>query len=176
MSIRYGYFKQEKDMAIKKVRKIGDPVLRETSKAVEKIGKSIPDLVRDMIDTLGDEEGVGLAAPQIGISKRVIIIRYENEIGTYINPEVEAIGNEMVEDGEGCLSIYSIQGFQVNRFQKVKVRATDLKGKPVKLIAEDLLARIFQHEVDHLNGKMFIDHLDADPRMELLKKISEIKS
>ena len=163
-------------MAIKKVRKIGDPVLRETSKAVEKIDKSILDLVRDMADTLGDEEGVGLAAPQIGISKRVIIIRYEDKMGIYINPEVEAVGDEMAEDGEGCLSIYSIQGFQVMRFQKVKVRATDLKGKPVELIAEGLLARIFQHEVDHLNGKMFIDHLDADSRMELLKKISEITS
>lgn len=161
-------------MAIKKVRKIGDPVLRETSKTVKKIDKSIRDLVRDMTDTLGDEEGVGLAAPQIGISKRVIIIRYKDETGTYINPEVEAVGNKMAEDGEGCLSIYSIQGFQVTRFQKVKVRATDLKGKPVELITEGLLARIFQHEVDHLNGKMFIDHLDADSRMELLKRISEI--
>ena len=159
-------------MAIKKVRKIGDPVLRETSKAVEKIDKSILDLTRDMTDTLGDEEGVGLAAPQIGISKRVIIIRYEDEVGAYINPEVEAIGNEMVEDNEGCLSIYSIQGFQVARFQKVKVRATDLKGGTVELITEDILARIFQHEVDHLNGKLFIDHLEADSRMELLERIS----
>jgi len=161
-------------MAIKKVRKIGDPVLRETSKAVEKIDKSIMDLVRDMVDTLEDQEGVGLAAPQIGISKRVIIIRYEDKIGAYINPEVEAVGSGMAEDDEGCLSIYSIQGFQVNRFQKVKVRATDLKGKPVELITEGLPARIFQHEVDHLNGKMFIDHLDADSRMELLKRVSEI--
>ncbi|MCD4670756.1 MAG: peptide deformylase [Actinomycetia bacterium] len=163
-------------MAIKQVRKIGDPVLRETSSEVEKIDRNMLDLVKNMLDTLQDEGGVGLAAPQIGIKKRVIIVRFEDKVQTYVNPEIEVMGNEMNEDDEGCLSIYSIQGFRVKRYSKIKVKAGDLRGRSVEFIAEDLLARIIQHEVDHLNGKLFIDHLDADSKMELLKKIDEITS
>ena len=176
MWTRHGYSRQEKDMAIKKVRKIGDPVLRETSSIVEKIDSSILDLAKDMLDTLECEGGVGLAAPQIGITKRLILVRYEDKVGIYINPEIEVMDDEMVEGDEGCLSIYSIQGFEVDRYKKIKVRATKLRGKPVEFIVEDFHARIFQHEIDHLNGKMFIDHLDADARMDLLKKIREVDS
>lgn len=163
-------------MAIRQVRKIGDPVLRETSIEVGKVDSKLLGLVRDMLDTLQDEGGVGLAAPQIGVTKRIIIVRLEDKILTYINPEIEVIGDEMNEDNEGCLSIYSIQGFQVRRYSKIKVKAGDLKGRSVEFIAEDLFARIIQHEVDHLNGKMFIDHLDIDSRMELLKEIRDITS
>jgi len=176
MSTRNGYYKQEKDMAIKQVRKIGDPVLRETSSEVKKIDRWLLDLVKDMLDTLQEEGGVGLAAPQIGTTKRVIIVRIEGKVQTYINPEIEAMGSGMNEDDEGCLSIYSIQGFQVKRYSKIKVRAGDLRGRSVEFIAQDLFARVIQHEVDHLNGKLFIDHLDADSKMELLKKIDEITS
>ena len=94
-------------MAIRKVRKIGDPVLRETSNNVEKIDKPVLDLVSDMLDTLEEEGGVGLAAPQIGITKRIILVRYEDKVETYINPEIEIIENKRIEGDEGCLSIYS---------------------------------------------------------------------
>jgi len=162
-------------MAIKKVRKIGDPVLRETSSSVGEINKSVLGLVSDMLDTLEDEGGVGLAAPQIGITKRVIIVRYEDKVETYINPEIEVLENKKFEDDEGCLSIYSIQGFQVKRYPKIKIRATNLKGNTEEFIAEDLLARVIQHEVDHLNGILFIDHLNAASRRELLEKINDLK-
>ena len=162
-------------MAIKKVRKIGDPVLRETSSSVGEINRSVLGLVSDMLDTLENEGGVGLAAPQIGITKRVIIVRYEDKVETYINPEIEVLENKKFEDDEGCLSIYSIQGFQVKRYPKIKIRATNLKGNTEEFIAEDLLARVIQHEVDHLNGILFIDHLNAASRRELLEKINDLK-
>lgn len=163
-------------MAVKKVRKIGDPVLREKSRPVPEISRPVLDLVNDMLDTLQDEGGVGLAAPQIGITKRVIIVRFEDKVETYINPELEALDQELVEGDEGCLSIYSIQGFKVKRSSRIRVKALSLKGEPVEFVAEDLLARILQHEVDHLDGVLFIDHLDADSRMELLKKVEEAVS
>jgi len=163
-------------MAIRKIRKIGDPVLRETSSNVADIDKSVLGLVSDMLDTLENEGGVGLAAPQIGITKRIIIVRYEDKVDTYINPEIEALENKKVEEDEGCLSIYSIQGFQVKRYPKIKIKATNVKGNTEEFIIEDLLARVIQHEMDHLNGIMFIDHLGAASRRELLEKINEIKS
>ncbi len=163
-------------MALKKIRKIGDPILRETSSNIEKIDKRVLDLVSDMLDTLDSEGGMGLAAPQIGIAKRIIIVRYEDKVETYINPEIEVIEKKKVEGDEGCLSIYSIQGFTVNRYPKVKVRATNLKGNIEEFIAEDMLARVIQHEIDHLDGIMFIDHLDAVSRRELLEKINDLIS
>jgi peptide deformylase len=163
-------------VAIRKVRKIGDPVLRETSSNIGKIDKPVLDLVSDMLDTLEEEGGVGLAAPQIGITKRIILVRYEDKIETYINPEIEIIENKRIEGDEGCLSIYSIQGFQVKRYPRIKIRTTNIKGNTEEFIAEDLLARVIQHEVDHLDGIMFIDHLDAASRRELLEKINDFKS
>ena len=163
-------------MAIRKVRKIGDPVLRETSSNIDKIDKPVLDLVSDMLDTLEDEGGVGLAAPQIGITKRIILVRYDDKVETYINPEIEVLENKRIEGDEGCLSIYSIQGFQVKRYPKIKIRTTNIKGNIEEFIAEDLLARVIQHEVDHLDGIMFIDHLDVASRRELLEKINDFKS
>lgn len=163
-------------MAVKKVRKIGDPVLREKSRDVEKVDGGVLDLVKDMLDTLQDEGGVGLAAPQIGIARRIVIVRFEDKVETYINPEIETLDDRKVEGDEGCLSIYSIQGFQVERAPRIKVKAIDLKGENVEFIAEDMLARILQHEVDHLNGVLFIDRLDPESRMELLKKVEEMNS
>ena len=163
-------------MVAKKVRKIGDPVLRETSSNIEKIDKGVLDLISDMLDTLEDEGGLGLAAPQIGITKRIILIRYEDKIETYITPEVEVIEGEKVEGDEGCLSIYSIQGFQVKRYPKVKIRATNVKGNTEEFIVDGLYARVLQHEIDHLDGILFIDHLDVSSRRDLLEKINEIES
>ncbi len=163
-------------MAIRKIRKIGDPVLRETASNVGKIDKPVLDLVSDMLDTLEKEGGVGLAAPQIGITKRIILVRYEDKVETYINPEIEIIENKRIEGDEGCLSIYSIQGFQVKRYPRIKIRTTNIKGNTEEFVAEDLLARVIQHEVDHLDGIMFIDHLDAASRRELLEKINDFKS
>ncbi len=163
-------------MAIKKIRKIGDPVLREKSTNIEKIDKGVLTLVEDMVDTLNQRGGVGLSAPQIGVSKNIIIIYFEEKFETYINPVVEALTDEKIEEEEGCLSIYAIQGFKVKRFQKIKVTATNLRGKKVTITASDLMSRIFQHEIDHLSGILFIDLLDRKSRRELLSEISRTES
>ena len=162
-------------MAAKEIRKIGDPVLREKSKKVENTD-NLASLVRDMVDTLKEEGAVGLAAPQIGITRRVIAVNFNDRIKVFVNPEIEVLGRKKIESNEGCLSIYSIKDFNVNRFLKVKVKAKDLKGNDIIIIAEDLLARVFQHEVDHLDGILYIDRLDRKSRRELLTKINEIKS
>jgi peptide deformylase len=163
-------------MAVKKIRQIGDPVLREKSKDVEKIDDGVMTLVKDMLDTIREEGGVGLAAPQIGVSRRVIVVDTgDNKMEAFINPEVKVLGKGMVDLIEGCLSIYSIMDYNVRRYKKVEVKAMDLEGREVKIKAEDLLARIFQHEADHLNGVLYIDHLDSKSREELLSKVSKIK-
>ncbi len=114
-------------MAVKEIRKIGDPVLREKSKKVEKMDNKLASLVKDMIDTLKEEGAVGLAAPQIGITRRVIIISLDDKIKIFINPEIEVLDKRKIESNEGCLSIYSIKDFNVNRFSKVKVKGKRFK-------------------------------------------------
>ncbi len=162
-------------MTVKKVRQIGDPVLREKSKDVEKIDDGVLTLVKDMLDTIGEEGGVGLAAPQIGVSRRVIVVEMGDKMEVFINPEVKILGKDMVELIEGCLSIYSIMDYNVRRYKKVEVKAMDLEGREVGIKADDLVARIFQHEVDHLNGILYIDHLDSKSREELLSRVNKIK-
>lgn len=162
-------------MAVKEIRKIGDPILREKSKSVEKIDDMLIELVNDMIDTLKEEGGVGLAASQIGITRRVIIVNFGDDMKAFINPEIKIMGRKQEESNEGCLSIYSIKDFCVKRFKRIKVKAQDLKGNSIMLVAEDLLARIFQHEIDHLNGILYIDRLDRKSKRELLSRINEIR-
>lgn len=160
-------------MAVKKIRKIGDPVLREKSREVKTIDKNILALVEDMIDTVSDSgiSGIGLAAPQIGVLKRIIIVFLNKKFETFINPEIKILDNEMLEDEEGCLSVYSIKTI-VKRPRKIKLSAKNLKGDEVELEAEEMLARIFMHEIDHLNGMLFIDRLNPKARKDFLSKLN----
>jgi len=162
-------------MTVKKIRIIGDPVLREKSKEIKEIDKIIIELVEDMVDTItkGKIVAAGLAAPQIGVSKRVIIVNFGEKIKAFINPEIEVLDNEQIIDEEGCLSVGSYR-YNVGRVKKIKVKAIDLEGNENVFEAEGLLSRIFQHEVDHLNGILFIDHLDKETKRELLSKISKV--
>ncbi len=176
MWIRYGFYKFKGGfMSAREIRKIGDPVLREKSKYVEEIDEGVVSLVKDMVDTMEKEGGVGLAAPQIGVSRRVIIVDMGDEIRAFINPEIRILGKEKEVSREGCLSVYSIVDFDVERFKKVEVKAKDLKGKDVSLVAYNLVARIFQHEIDHLNGILYFDHLDSKSRRALLSMVNEVK-
>ncbi len=160
-------------MAVKKIRKIGDPVLREKSKKVEIIDRTLLQLVEDLIDTVSDENisGVGLAAPQIGILKRVIIVNLGEKFEGYINPEIEVVGNKTAIEDEGCLSIYSVKT-EVKRPNKILIRAKNLKNQDVEIKAEGISARIFLHEVDHLDGILFTDHLNPEDRKNFLSKIT----
>lgn len=144
-------------MAIRIIVKDPDPVLREKAKPVPKITPNIHKLLDDMAETMYDAEGVGLAAPQIGILKRVIVIDVGDENGLIemINPEIIAAEGEQLGQ-EGCLSIPGLRG-DVKRSLKVTAKGLDRNGDEIVITGSELLARAFQHEVDHLNGVLFTD-------------------
>lgn len=144
-------------MAIRIIVKDPDPILREKSKPVPKITPNIHKLLNDMADTMYDAEGVGLAAPQIGILKRVIVMDVGDEHGLIelINPEI--IEKEGEQFGpEGCLSIPGLRG-DVRRAERVKVKGLNRDGEEIVIEGTDLLARCIQHEVDHLDGILYTD-------------------
>lgn len=135
-----------------------DPILREKSKPVPKITPNIIKLLDNMADTMYDANGVGLAAPQIGILKRVIVVDVggdDQELFEVINPEIISSSGDQF-GAEGCLSIPGLYG-DVKRFEKVTVKGLDRNGMEIMIKAEGFLARAFQHEIDHLNGVLFTD-------------------
>ena len=145
-------------MAIRKIVKVGDPVLRKTSRPVEEITPRITRLVEDMIDTMRDANGCGLAAVQVGVLRRVVVIEVEEgNPMILINPKIVAYAGEQ-EETEGCLSLPGKWG-KTRRPRHVTVRALDLDGTEREYNGSDLLARAFCHEIDHLNGKLYTDCL-----------------
>ncbi|ACL69745.1 peptide deformylase [Halothermothrix orenii] len=144
-------------MPVLQIRKIGDPVLRSKAKPVTEITKKTLSLIDNMVETMYQAEGVGLAAPQVGVSKRIIVVDTGEGQGLIelINPEIiETEGKDIME--EGCLSVPGQTG-KVIRASKVTVKGLNRGGKEVRIRAEGFLARAFQHEIDHLNGILFID-------------------
>jgi peptide deformylase len=142
-------------MAVYRIVEVGDPVLREKARRVPSITSNVLKLLDNMADTMYDAQGVGLAAPQVGVSKRIVVIDIGDGLIELINPEIiHKEGNEV--DFEGCLSIPGIRG-EVNRAAKVAVKAMDRTGSVKTLEGDGLLARAFQHELDHLEGILFID-------------------
>ncbi len=145
-------------MAIRKIRQFPDPALRQKAKKVPAGYASLKKLCDDMIETLQAVRGAGLAAPQIGVSLRLCVIQMpEEEPVVLINPEVVKRSGER-ELEEGCLSLLGYWGI-VKRSESVTVKARNLKGKEVRIKATDLLAQTLEHELDHLNGVLYIDHL-----------------
>lgn len=144
-------------MAIRTIRKDEDPVLRKTAKLVDQFDEKLELLVEDMIDTMYDADGVGLAAPQIGILKRVAVIDVYDESGVkvLINPQIVDQSGDQYEI-EGCLSLPGVAG-KVKRPAWVKVQYQDLRGKTKEIEGTELLARALCHEIDHLNGILFTD-------------------
>lgn len=132
-----------------------DDVLRKKSKPVEKIDKRILELLDDMAETMRHADGVGLAAPQVGILRRVVVIDVGEGLIELINPEIVEFSGEQ-RGAEGCLSIPGIRG-EVIRPEKVKVKALNRKGEQIEIIGTGLLARALCHEIDHLDGILFID-------------------
>lgn len=146
-------------MSVLPMHIVPDPILREKAKRVGNIGRSIQTLIDDMIETLGNAEGVGLAANQIGVLQRVIVIQMpeEDEPRVFVNPELVRQEGER-EVGEGCLSIPGYRGM-VKRSVSVRVKGQDRRGKSVRVKADGLLAQALEHEIDHLNGILYIDRL-----------------
>lgn len=151
-------------MAILSIRAVPDPILRQKSKRVRTIDGSIQRLIGNMIETMHSSGGVGLAAPQVGVPLRVIVIGIpEGEDIALINPKiVRRTGERLVT--EGCLSIPGYFG-EVKRAQSVRVKGRDLSGKEIRIKAEELLAQALEHEIDHLNGVLYIDHLESTDKL-----------
>ncbi|GAA0722761.1 peptide deformylase [Clostridium malenominatum] len=144
-------------MALREIRKYGDEVLRKKSRKVEKIDDRLQVLLDDMLDTMYDSDGVGLAAPQVGILKRVIVIDIGEGPVFLINPEIIEEEGFYIDE-EGCLSLPGEAG-NVKRPYKVKVKALDREGNEIIVEGEELMARALCHEIDHLNGVLFVDKI-----------------
>jgi peptide deformylase len=156
-------------MAIRKIITTENPILRQKAKKVHRFDPSLQKLVDDMFETMHTAGGVGLAGPQIAQSIRVFVAEYEDHKIAVFNPEiVKAEGEEI--GPEGCLSIPGYVGENIRRAAKVLVKGQDVRGKPIRVPAEGWFARIVQHEIDHLDGVLFIDRLD---RPEDLREVTE---
>ncbi len=142
-------------MAIRNIRKLGDDILRKKSRRVEKIDDKIVELLDDMAETMYKSDGVGLAAPQVGILKRIVVIDVGDGLLELINPEITDFSGN-VKDVEGCLSVPGKYGYVV-RPQKVTVTALDRFGNKRIITGEGMLAKALCHEIDHLDGIMFVD-------------------
>jgi len=161
-------------MAILEIKEYGEPVLREKALPVKEITPEILNFIKDMAETMYADSGVGLAAPQVGVSKRIIIVDGEEDgLIVLINPIIVKSEGEVVGE-EGCLSIPGIYS-QVKRSSKVTVKALNENGDSIEITKEGLTARALQHETDHLNGILFIDRIGRLKRTILLKKLKKEK-
>jgi len=158
-------------MALRTIVTTPDPVLRRKARPVTNFDKDLQTLIDDMIETMREAPGVGLAAPQVGVSQRVIVVEYaepeeveegqepmevEPKLYAMLNPEIVKASPETVMGVEGCLSVPVLVG-EVERAEEVRIRGLNRHGQPMKLKVDGWLARIFQHEIDHLNGVLFTD-------------------
>lgn len=146
-------------MAVLPILKVGNPILKKQSNPISKIDKNIKNLIQDMFDTMAEAEGVGLAAPQVGENVRLIVLNMGDGPFEIINPVIiDEVGEQV--GVEGCLSVPGFYG-DVTRFLQVTVGGINSKGKKVKVTGEGLLARALQHEIDHLDGVLYLDRAEA---------------
>ncbi len=148
-------------MAILPIRLLSDPVLRKKAQAVNKMSAEEKTLIRDMIETMTAAEGIGLAANQVGVLKRVIVFRQEEQVRALVNPRIVKRDSEQEMSTEGCLSIPSVQG-DLKRYAKVVVSGRNKEGKNVQYACEGRVAYCVQHEIDHLDGKLFIERVEPE--------------
>lgn len=155
-------------MVIRRILTAEEPILRERTKKVSSYDASLHRLLDDMLETMRDAPGVGLAANQIGVPLQVAVIEVDGKVTELINPQIVKASGEQL-DWEGCLSIPGYVA-EVTRSAKVTVKARDRHGKEFRVKGEELFARALQHEIDHLNGILYIDHLES---LEELVRVSE---
>ena len=164
-------------MAVRRIVLMDEPILRRKARKVKQFDARLRELADDMVETMRQADGVGLAAPQVGVSDRLIVVQipeeyqddpHAGELFVLVNPRIVSASEEQLAGDEGCLSVPGIVG-QVNRARQVSLRAQDTKGKPIRLEAEGFLARAFQHEIDHLDGVLFLDRVENP---ETLRRIT----
>lgn len=167
------------------IKKYPDPILRKKCQEVEELSEEIKKLGRDMIETMIANQGIGLAAPQVGVLKRIIVVHPIQEKTVeektrkspqiFINPKIIKKSRETILEEEGCLSVPGLW-LKIKRAKEVEISALNEKGEKISLKAEGLTARIFQHEIDHLDGILFIDRLGFWQKLKLKKKLKEYES
>ncbi|MHB8780253.1 MAG: peptide deformylase [Candidatus Geothermincolia bacterium] len=160
-------------MAIMPIREFGDPVLKEQTREVREINDSIRKVIENMIDTLYDAPGVGLASTQVGVTDRIFVYDVGEGAQVCINPVITFVDDEMTDDEddlEGCLSLPGVD-LPVKRHERVVLDYTNLEGERHRMEAEGLLARVIQHEIDHLDGKVILDRAERADRAEALKRL-----
>jgi len=157
-------------VSVRSVRLFGDPVLRTPADEVVDFDKQLRRLVKDLTDTMLEEEGAGLAAPQLGVGLRVFAYDVDDVLGHLVNPVLEFPDEEEQDGPEGCLSIPGLY-FDTKRRRNVVARGRDMHGEPVQLVGSDLMARCVQHETDHLDGVLFVDRLDPETKKEAMRAI-----
>ena len=167
-------------MAILRITKHGEPILKKVCPPLDygAIRSELPRLLKDMWATMGSVKGVGLAAPQVGINLRLSVVDVHPEDKpqrlVLINPEIISHDGEMFEE-EGCLSVPGVYA-KVKRYARVRLRALDAQGRPYEMEGTGLLARAFQHELDHLDGKLFVDRLPFTERLRVLSLIKDVRA
>ena len=154
------------------IRMFGDPVLKTRAAPVESFDDSLAHLAEEMLLTMREHEGVGLAANQVGRLKRILVAVLEDEKFVLVNPEVEEAAKTTEQALEGCLSIPGIQ-VEVERPAAVTISAQDTSGAPLRIEASGMLARILQHEIDHLDGVMILDRTDRESRKAAMRELRE---
>jgi len=164
-------------MAKLEIITLGDPRLRKKCKPIKRFDKRLQQLAEDMVETMRASSGVGLAAPQVGINERLIVVEIPTEgfeddpqagkLFVVVNPEIIRARGEKVADDEGCLSIPGYIG-EVERYPTATIKGFDVQGRPLRVKAFGYLARIFQHEIDHLDGVLFIDHISEPHKLRRL--------
>ncbi len=164
-------------MAIRKLFTYPAPVLREKAKEISEFDDALKELAADMLETMYEAQGVGLAGNQIGVARQIVVIDVsaedqEKQHIVLINPVISE-GEGQVPDTEGCLSVLEYDA-KVDRFQKIRITARNLEGKELDFTAEDRFARIIQHEVDHLHGTLFIDRISSLKRNMYKKRLKKI--
>ncbi|HEX2098058.1 MAG TPA: peptide deformylase [Rubrobacteraceae bacterium] len=159
-------------MASYEIRRFGDPALKSRATPVKDFDASLKHLTQEMMRIMRENEGVGLAANQVGRLQRIFVAAYEDEEFAIVNPEVEWSSENKEKDIEGCLSLPEVR-VEVERPHAVTVSGRDPSGAPVRIRAEGLLARIFQHEIDHLDGVLILDRTDRESRKRAMREIRE---
>ena len=169
-------------MAIREIIKLPHPTLRRKAVKVKQFDKDLHKLIEDMIETMRDEPGVGLAAPQVNISQRVIVVEYPLDdsdpeatptLFEVVNPVIKYLSDEKEMGIEGCLSVPNIMG-SVERALNIQISGQNRKGKKITIEAQGWLARVFQHEIDHLNGVLFVDLAETLYRPEEFPEGKEV--
>lgn len=158
---------------ILEIKKYPDPVLKKRTEKVKEITPEIRELIFNMKETLEPKKGVGLAAPQVGISKKVIVVRAKKKLLAFINPEIIKRSFKKTSDTEGCFSFPGLW-LEIKRTETIKVKALDENGKEVFIDAQGFLSMVFQHEIDHLNGILFFERLGFLQKLKIKQELNKL--